>query len=58
MQTVRELCTTSTLKAVAPKLYEIYNDKQWGLPPMSGSAADLKIAARVLSGNYTPPTVV
>jgi hypothetical protein len=51
-----ELCNPATLKAVSPILYETYNDPQWGLPPMSGSAADIKIGARVLSGNYTPPT--
>ena len=51
-----ELCTPATLKKVSPILFETYNDPKWGLPPMSGSAADLKIAARVLSGNYTPPT--
>ena len=50
-----ELCTPSRVKAASPALFGIYNDKQWGLPPMSGSAADLKIATRVLSGNYTPP---
>jgi hypothetical protein len=50
-----ELCTLSTLKAVSPILYNLYNDPQWGLLPMSGSAKDLEIAARLLGGNYTPP---
>ena len=36
---------------VAPVLYATYNDKRWGLPPMTGSKADLAIATRLLSAS-------
>ena len=32
-------------------LYATYNDKRWGLPPMTGSKADLAIATRLLSAS-------
>ena len=36
---------------MAPVLYATYNDKRWGLPPMTGSKADLAIATRLLSAS-------
>ena len=36
---------------VAPVLCATYNDKRWGLPPMTGSKADLAIATRLLSAS-------
>ena len=37
-------------------LYATYNDKRWGLPPMTGSKADLAIATRLLSASDATDT--
>ena len=39
-------------------LYATYNDKRWGLPPMTGSKADLAIATRLLSASEPIPLYV